>query len=125
MEANFEVILLDKKMTDFMQAADVFQNSKVIWKISNITIQYKDKVSFNQINKIMPTIVEAYKKTWQTIIFLHLKDISNETTIEINKNKVPPYIKKDVKIISNWDTWLNLLEYIKQKYGLLEEQCIK
>ena len=43
-KATFYVIAGDKKLTEFMQAADVFEKSKIVGNIQEITVNYKEDV---------------------------------------------------------------------------------
>lgn len=112
MEANFEIIAWDRKMTELMQAWDVFHKWKVLWEILSFSITYNKDIWFKDAEKIMPVIIEAYEKQGQIVSCLHLQNISDENTILKNNNKVKPYINENVKVISDWKKWGLLSDYI-------------
>ena len=115
MEANFEIIVWDRKMTQLMKAWDVFESWKVMWEIKSVSLSYKKSVDFKYVKKIMPTLVEAFEKQNQIVSFLHLVNLSDKNTIIMNE-KIKPYINPDVQTVSDGKTWFVLSTYIKNKY---------
>jgi hypothetical protein len=103
-KAKFLMISGKKNLTQFMQAADLFEKSKVLGGLEVFTVTFKEeevKVTFTQCERLIQKMVECFPKEY-LLSFLHLHSIIEEDKILLNVNlKCKPYINKSVRTISN------------------------
>lgn len=103
-------------MTAFMQAADLFEDFKVISQINNLDIHFKDgeEVTYERAAKLLNNIVEGIRSINEIPVFVHLVAITGEDTILKNKKlKVPYYRDEKIKVISSGHSWFMLDDFIK------------
>lgn len=120
-EATFYVIWINKKMTDIMQAVDMFEEWKVVGEPHSFVVTYKDgssKLTWERVKKVMDALAE---QDTMPVAFIHLNNIESEGELRINTGAVEPWINPKVKVISTGKKWF-LAEELKD---FIESKCSK
>jgi hypothetical protein len=117
--ATLMVISGNKMMTKFMQAADVFEESKVLGTVKYITANYKEdeKLTLERAAKIIDATKQALEED-EVVSFVHLMGIQIGKKVIKNQGEIIPYINKEVRCISNGEKWFVLARFIEQKTNL-------
>jgi hypothetical protein len=116
----FTAISGDKMHSDFMQACDVFEKSKVLGELQKITITVKDDVVISEeyVRAVMANTIAAMNHAKRVLSFLHFEYYEqNDTTIS-NSGSITPYVNKEVRMISNGHNFFLLDEFIRRSTGL-------
>jgi len=112
------VIHGDKKITEFMQACDLFDNAKIIGKIDEITLDIKPGVNLAE-NSYLRSVVEnlknAYEHAGHNVAFVHIVHVQDDNIIVLNnKGNVKPYINKKIRQISDGKKSFIFEEFLKR-----------
>lgn len=115
-KAVYLVIVADKKINAFMQAADVFEKGKVLGVVQLITITFEPEVALALDYNGLTTghLVNALTSTGMIVSFVHLVYIQHNLTIDVNAGKINPYYNPEVRIISNGVKWFMFDEYLRR-----------
>ena len=119
-KAELLIISGSKLATKFMQCADVFEKSKVIGTLSSVVVSYNEgeKLDFKKASKLVDATRDAYTKLDMIVSFIHLKSITDGQKTILNKGEVTPYFNKEVRVISDGQSWFLLCDFIKHQTGL-------
>jgi len=108
---KFITIVKDNKMTEFMQACDVFDRGKIVAKVNKITITFTDDTIVNKekIAATMESLIDAYNEQKEySIVFIDLSTENIEST---------PIFDNNVRQISDGEKsfmfhdWLKFFRY--------------
>ncbi len=127
------VIAGEKKITELMQACDMFSKDKVIGErhlvileFTNGVVKSKRKVFFDIIIK---NIKENFETEHQSIVSLvHIKSYQQGNTVTINDGWAEPFINKKVRQISdgkNFSMFHGILSDLKIKFKTNEQYFIQ
>ena len=105
MKIRLDVISSDKKINDFMHAADVFEQGKQLGMYECMEITGTAEVN---IFKIVNVLKDALEKCNKNVVFIGIRSID-----DLIFNFPGPYIMKDVQSISSG-----------RKYGLFRDQLV-
>jgi hypothetical protein len=117
--AKIMVISGDKKLTKFMQCADVFEASKVLGTLNILSVNYKEneKASLSRAGLLIDAIKNSLEDD-EVVSFIHVLEVTNGNTTIRNQGEIVPYINKTVRCISDGHSWFVLSDFIEQKTGL-------
>ena len=110
------LILTPKMISRFMQAADVFDNGKVIGEIKEISIDFKEGeiVDFSRIEKLFPVLKTAFESESQyQVQLIHAEQIESEDNILKNNKKLLPYFNPKVRQISDGSKFFLFCDFLK------------
>lgn len=115
-EGIFYVICGDSKITKFMQAADVFEKSKVVASVQKISVEYKEDIdlTIEYAGKIIEKIKEELEEQGQLVVFIHLDSIIVDDVVTENMGDIPPYINKSIRAISDGEHWIMLHDILER-----------
>lgn len=119
--ATLMIISGNKKITHFMQCADVFEKSKVLGTVKYMTVKYNknEKASLKRASKLIEATRKALEQVGDEIVsFVHVVEITNGNKITKNTGEISPYINKEVRCISDGKSWFVLSKFIEQKTEL-------
>jgi hypothetical protein len=116
----FTAISGDKLHSDFMQACDVFEKSKVLGDVQKITITTQEDVVVNDeyIKRTMDATVAAMQSAKRILTFLHFEYYTQDGQTFKNNGSITPYVNKDVRMISDGSTFQMLDDFIRFNTGL-------
>lgn len=101
--AKFIIILVDERMTKFMQCADLFSKDKVIAKIDECVFTFEEtkKVDYELCEKVINSFLTTTENKL-SFAFIHLHSIIDEDQILLNRKlQCKPYINKEIRQISD------------------------
>lgn len=111
--ADFIIIHGEKRITDFMKAADLFQGTNFGFR-EEITIEYKDKAPLDMeyAKKGITTLKDAFEKLGHIVSFVHLVQVRVNDNITLN-SKIKPYFDPKARQISDGKKFFILKDYIE------------
>lgn len=115
------IISGDKKLTEFMQCADVFEKSKVLGSIKHINISYKkdEILSLKRAGLLIDITKQSLEQSDEIVSFVHVVEIQNKDgTIIKNNGEIIPYFNKEVRCISDGSKWGVFSDLIERLTGL-------
>jgi len=107
-------------LTKFMQAADVFEDSKVLGTPKILIVKYKagEKISTKRAADLINFIKQSLEKNEEIVSFIHILEIQEGKKIRKNKGELAPFVNKDVRCISDGKKWGLLSKYIELNTNL-------
>ena len=121
-KATYLVISGSKTMTEFMQACDVFEKSRVVGEITHMdtTFSENDKnVTLYRAGQNIQHIKASLeqKEIGLIVSLVHLVSVESDGKITKNNKDIVPYINKNVKTISDGSKWFIFHTFIKKYCG--------
>jgi hypothetical protein len=112
----FYVIVGDTDITKLMQAADIFDKSKIIASIQKISVEYKEDVdlTIEYAGNIIEKIKNELEEEGHIVVFIHLESISIDDVVTENMGDIPPYINKSIRSISDGEHWVMLYDVLER-----------
>lgn len=114
--ARYIVITGHKWQTLFMQKADLFDDSKIVGEIQEITISWKPgmRLTMARATKHIKTLKKGLELIDHIFVpFIHLAWIQRENTLELNGGRIKPWFDPAVRMVSNGKSFFFMDSYIK------------
>ncbi len=117
--AKIMVISGNKKISDFMQCADVFEKSKFYGIINTFVVEYKEneKVTLKRAGKLIEATRKALEEE-EVVSFVHLVEVTNGNITIKNQGEIIPYFNKEVRCVSDGYNWFVFSKFIEEITGL-------
>lgn len=112
----------DAKMTQFMQAADVFEQFKVLGERHDVTLTFADDVEpdTERINKTILSLREAFEKSGKIVSFIGALALMRGKTTEAYPDSTP-YWNDKVITVSSGTKYFMLADLLRHTGWEVEE----
>lgn len=116
-QAKFIFIAQDIMLTKWMQAADLFDKSRVITtEAQTLTVDFdeREEIDLSKGEQILNVLSSKFNEAIKTekLVLLHLISVQNNNVVYLN-NKVKPFIDKSVRELSNGNIWGMFDDFLK------------
>ena len=109
------MIVNNRQITDFMQAADLFDKAKVIGSIREVNISFAGEITLEDAQLILDRVRVFFNDKKLQVTFIHLLSIENEDVILKNVNcRVTPYFNPGHREISDGAKCFMFHHFLKQ-----------
>jgi hypothetical protein len=114
----------DPTLTTFMQAADMFENFKVLGKQLNICYKIEDEEPLTDLQGyFIITHQTMLKEFGKNLVFGYIQQIVIDENAIIKNNIIPPYFDKNISVISTGQKWGLLVDLVKSFKELTFEEA--
>lgn len=104
-------------MNEFMLAADLFEQGKVLGTKEQVTIDYNRRIdkTMKHAAKSIQHLHDAYEAQNRIVSLVSLQFIASDNMVLFNNGIIPPYWNKGVRIISTGDKWFMLDDFLRSE----------